>query len=37
MTEEFTDNLPITMRKTTFGDNIGLFKFSVETTRKKEE
>lgn len=37
MTEVFTDNLPVTIRKTTFGVNIGIFNFKVETTRKKDE
>lgn len=37
MTEVFTNNLPVVMKKTTFGVNIGVFKFSVETTRKKED
>lgn len=37
MTEAFTNNLPVTMKKTTFSINTGLIKFSIETTRKKEE
>ena len=37
MNEVFTNNLPVTMRKTTFGVNIGVFKFSVETTREKKK
>lgn len=37
MTEVFTNNLPVQMKKTTFTINTGFIKFSVETTRKKEE
>ena len=37
MTEVFTNNLPVTMRKTTFSINTGIIKFSVETTREKKD
>ena len=37
MTEVFTNNLPVTMKKTTFSINTGIIKFSVETTRQKND
>lgn len=37
MTEVFTNNLPVQMKKTTFTLNTGILKFTVETTRKKED
>ena len=37
MTEVFTNNLPVTMKKTTFSINTGIIKFSVETTRQKKD
>lgn len=37
MTEVFTNNLPVQIKKTTFILNAGIVKFSVETTRKKED
>ena len=37
MTEAFTNNLPVTMKKTTFSINTGIIKFSIETTRTKED
>ena len=36
ITEVFTDNLPLKMRKTTFTVNAGIIKFTVETTHEKE-
>lgn len=32
MNEVFADNLPLKMRKLTFGVNLGILKFSLETT-----
>lgn len=32
MNEIFADNLPLKMRKLTFGVNLGILKFSLETT-----
>lgn len=37
MTEVFTNNLPVTMKKTTFSINTGVIKFSVETTREEKD
>lgn len=37
ITEAFTNNLPVKMKKTTFSINAGIIKFSVETTRQKED
>ena len=37
MTEVFADSLPVKMRKTTFSVNTGIIKFSVETTRERDE
>lgn len=37
MTEVFADNLPLKMRKVTFGVNLGFMKFSVETRRENKE
>lgn len=36
MNDVFTDNLPVKMRKWTFGINLGVFKFSMETTMEKK-
>jgi hypothetical protein len=37
MTDVFADSLPVKMRKTTFSVNTGIIKFSVETTRERDE
>ncbi len=37
MNEVFADNLPLKMRKLTFGVNLGVLKFSIETKRELEE
>ena len=37
MNEVFADNLPLKMRKLTFGVNLGILKFSLETTRESKE
>lgn len=37
MNEVFTNNLPVKMQKTTFSANLGFIKFSIETTREKED
>lgn len=37
MTDVFADSLPVKMRKTTFSVNAGIIKFSVETTRERDE
>ena len=37
MNEVFADNLPQKMRKLTFGVNLGILKFSLETTRESKE
>jgi len=37
MNEVFADNLPLKMRKLTFGVNLGVLKFSIETTRESKE
>ena len=37
ITDVFADNLPVKMRKTTFSVNTGIIKFSVETTRERDE
>ena len=37
MNEVFVDNLPLKMRKLTFGVNLGVLKFSIETTRESKE
>jgi phage regulator Rha-like protein len=37
MNEVFADNLPLNMRKLTFGVNLGILKFSLETTRESKE
>lgn len=37
ITEVFTNNLPVQMKRTTFTLNAGIVKFTVETTRKKED
>ena len=37
MTEVFTNNLPVQMKKTIFTLNAGIIKFTVETTRKRED
>ncbi len=35
MTEVFTDNLPVKMKKTVFTINAGIIKFTVETTHER--
>ena len=35
--EVFADKLPLKMRKLTFGVNLGVLKFSIETTRESKE
>ena len=37
MTEVFTNNLPVTMKKTTFSINNSIIKYFVETKRKKND
>lgn len=37
ITDVFADSLPVKMRKTTFSVNTGIIKFSVETTRERDE
>ena len=37
MNEVFADNLPLKLRKLTFGVNLGVLKFSIETTRESKE
>ena len=37
MNEVFADKLPLKMRKLTFGVNLGVLKFSIETTRESKE
>ena len=37
MNDVFTNNLPVQMKKTTFTINTGVIKFSIETTRKKQD
>ena len=37
MNEVFADKLPLKMRRLTFGVNLGVLKFSIETTRESKE
>ena len=37
MNEVFADKLPLKMRRLTFGVNLGVLKFSIETTREYKE
>ena len=37
MNEVFADKLPLKMRRLTFGVNLGVLKFSIETKRESKE